>query len=162
MNPSPPHPDSLTHVVAELRRLGLEGVLSADGAQHVVRRDAYAGSFEVGLAEFGELAASVADGAGLRGLYLARDGFRDDCMVTRINMHLERCAIRGYTARHRTCGGGNTVAVTDGRGHELPRPPFDAHGHELLRLLSSLADGCGLSGYTVALAAAGEAELLYV
>jgi hypothetical protein len=149
----------LVHVLAELRRLALEGVLSAEGGERVVRRDAYAGSFELDLRAFSELAATVADGSGLRGFYLARDGFRDDGAVGAINSELARCGIAGYTAWHRTTAGENGVAVTDVHGRELPRPAHDTHGRELLGILAGLADESGVAAYTVALANRDEQRL---
>jgi hypothetical protein len=149
----------LDHVLAELRRLDLDGVLTADDGGRVVRHDAYAGSVELGLSEFSELAASVADGSGLRGLYLARDGFRDDGGVRALNRELARCGIEGYTAWHRTSAGENGVAVTDLHGRELPRPARDGRGRELLRVLGTLADGCGVAAYTVALVNVDESWL---
>jgi hypothetical protein len=149
----------LAHVLAELRRLDLEGFLSAESGERVVRSDVYAGSFELDLREFSELAATVADGSGLRGFYLARDGFRDDGVVRAINSELARCGVEGYTARHRTTAGENGVAVTDAHGHELPRPPHDAHGRALLRALAGLEDDCGVAAYTVALVSRDERRL---
>jgi hypothetical protein len=142
---------TLDHVLAELRRLDLDGVMTTDGSGRIVRRDSYGGSFELGLTEFSELAETVADGSGLRGFTLARDGFRDDGLLRTIDAELERCGIAGYAARHRTSREGNGIAVTDVRGGELPRPARDPHGRELLRLLGSLAGGSGLAAYTVAL-----------
>lgn len=146
------------HVLAELRRLDLDGVLTADDEHGVVRRDAYGGSFELGLAEFSELAATVADGSGLRGFYLARDGFRDDAVLRALNAELARCDIRGYAARHRTSSGANGIAVLDLGGEDLPRPAGDPHGRALLCLLRTLADGCGIAAYAVA--PAGDEHLL--
>ncbi|MDX6540372.1 MAG: hypothetical protein QOI71_1982 [Gaiellales bacterium] len=142
---------SLDHVLAELRRLDLDGVLSADGGQRIVRRDPYGGSFELGLRAFSELASTVADGSGLRGFYLARDGFRDDDVVRAINAELARCALAGYSARHRTSGAENGIVVTDVLGRELPRPARDPHGRELMQLLGTLADGSGPAAYAAAL-----------
>jgi hypothetical protein len=142
---------TLAHVLAELRRLDLDGVMTTDGGRKIVRRDSYGGSFELGLREFSELAETVADGSGLRGFTLARDGFRDDGLLRAIDAELARSGIAGYAARHRTSRGGNGVAVVDGLGRELPRPPRDPHGRALLQLLAALADGCGLAAYTVAL-----------
>jgi hypothetical protein len=140
------------HVLAELRRLDLEGVLSAEDGDAVVRRDAYGGSLKLGLLEFSELAATVADGSGLRGVYLARDGYRDDSVLRAIDAELARCGITGYGAQHRANAHENAVAVTDLRGQELPRPWGDSHGRELLRVLGTLADGCGVADYSAALA----------
>jgi hypothetical protein len=139
------------HVVAELHRLALDGVVCADGGGRIVHRDPYGGSFELGLREFSELASTVADGSGLRGFYLARDGFRDDGVVHAINAELARCAIAGYSARHRTSGRENGIVVTNVLGRELPRPARDPHGRELLQLLGTLADGSGPGAYGVAL-----------
>jgi hypothetical protein len=139
------------HVLAELRRLDLDGVLIAGEGQRVVRRDSYGGSLELGLLEFSELAATVADGSGLRGFHLARDGFRDDGVRRAIDAELARCGITGYAAQHRTSGGVNGIAVTDLRGQELERPP-GSHGRELLQLLRTLADDGGVAAYGVALA----------
>jgi hypothetical protein len=145
-------PDTtLGHVLAELRRLDLEGVMTTDSSGRIVRRDSYGGSFELGLREFSELAETVADGSGLRGITFARDGFRDEGLLRTIDAELERCGIVGYTARHRASREGNGIAVSGRRGRELARPPRDPHGRELLRLLGSLADGSGLAAYKVAL-----------
>ncbi len=138
------------HVLAELRRLDLEGVMCAEDGGAVVRRDAYGGSFEFGMREFSELAATVADGSGLRGVYLARHGYRDDSLLRVIDAELARCGITGYVARHRTNAHANAVSVTDLRGQELPRPWGDSHGRELLRVLGELPDGCGVAAYSVA------------
>jgi hypothetical protein len=147
-----PDTTTLAHVLAELRRLDLDGVLTTDdGRRRIVRRDPYGGSFELGLKEFSELAETLADGSGLRGFHLARDGFRDDRLVGAINNELARVGIAGYRARHRTTRGENGVAVTDERGRELPRPTDDSHGRDLLRLLVTLADGSGVAVYTLAL-----------
>jgi hypothetical protein len=83
------------HVLAELRRLDLDGVLIADERHRVVRRDSYGGTLELDLEEFSELAATVADGSGLRGFYVARDGYRDDGAVRAIDAELARCRITG-------------------------------------------------------------------
>jgi hypothetical protein len=141
---------TLDHVLAELRRLDLDGVLTTDHGR-IVRHDSYGGSFELDLEEFSELAETVADGSGLRGFYLARDGFRDDLLLRAIDGELERVGIAGYRARHRTTRGENGIAVTDARGRDLPRPAGDAHARELLRLLGALADDSGLAAYTLAL-----------
>jgi hypothetical protein len=140
------------HVLAELRRLDLEGVMYAEDGGAVVRRDAYGGSFELGLLEFSELAARVADGAGLRGVYRARHGYRNDCVLRSIDAELDRCGITGYSARHRTTAHETAVSVADPLGNEVPRPWGDSHGRELLRLLGTLPDGCGVAAYCVALA----------
>jgi hypothetical protein len=151
------NPDTtLAHVLAELRRLDLDGVMTTDDGRRIARRDIYGGSFELGLREFSELAETVADGSGLRGFTLARDGFRDDGRLRAIDEELARCGIAGYAARHRTSREGNAVAVVDVRGRELPRPPRDPYGRELLRLLGALADASGLAAYTVALAEQGD------
>jgi hypothetical protein len=142
---------ALDHVLAELDRLALDGVVCADGGWRIVHRDPYGGSFELGLREFSELASTVADGSGLRGVYLARDGFRDDGVVRAINAELARCAIAGCGARHRTNNRENGVVVTNVLGRELPRPVRDPHGRELLQLLGTLADGSGPGAYGVAL-----------
>lgn len=146
----------LGHVQDELCRLDLVGVLSAEDGGHVVRRDPYAGSIDLDLPEFSALAATLADGSGLRGLYLARDGYRDDELVRALNASLARGGIEGYTARHCTSSVEHGVAVTDAHGHALPRPARDSHGRALLRLLETLADGSGLAAYGVALLAADE------
>jgi hypothetical protein len=153
-------PDTtLGHVLAELRRLDLDGVMTTDASGRIVRRDSYGGSFELGPREFSELAETVADGSGLRGFTLARDGFRDDGLLRAIDAELARCGIAGYSVRHRTSREGNGIAVSDRRGRELARPPRDPHGRELLRLLGSLADGSGLTAYTVALTEQGDHRL---
>jgi hypothetical protein len=146
-----PDTTTLDHVLAELRRLDLDGVLSADDGRRIVRRDSWGGSLELGLREFSELAETLADGSGLRGFHLARDGFRDERLLTAIDAELDRLGIEGYRARHRTTRGENGIAVSDALGRELPRPAGDSHGRELLGLLGTLADGCGLAAYTLAL-----------
>jgi hypothetical protein len=150
------------HVLAELRRLDLDGVLIADERHRVVRRDSYGGTLELDLEEFSELAATVADGSGLRGFYVARDGYRDDGAVRAIDAELARCRITGYAAGHRTKGGENGIAVKDVGGRELRGPPGDPHARELLRLLRTLPDDCGVAVYLVALAALTHSDVVSV